>query len=425
MGGNMVADGWINEFTEAHTSEDVEMQMAARDILTHLPLAQDPKLANSRFVAYLKGLVSTTQLSGNSLETINKDAETATFNSWKESFLAEISPHLTATQEDQEWQQMEKMWEQYEPTGYGYKDFARREFATYQDSLPISVNPLRDLTDAAHRVITFDQGQRPLRERILAAEMILHKNPQDQRVWYHLGTLQQANEMDSQAISALLQATSLDPSDEDAWIALAASCANESCQPDAMDALAHLSPAASPKNPLAMAQTMEQLSSQAEKEKASRLLTAAAILYNIAGRQDKAISLLELLTHSASLRTPMDWASLNRLGASYANARRYEEAMTIYDRLLASGIDHPRIHYNRGIALMCTDAYDEAARSFIRAIDRQLPVDVISGVREELHPSYKAPWEALRITFSLAGREDLAKSDSMKLADIKKALNVQ
>ena len=142
--------------------------------------------------------------------------------------------------------------------------------------------------------------------------------------------------MDVQAISAFLQATALDPSDAESWVELAASCANESCIADAYDAI--------------------KRSTLLESNESTTSQVATAVLNSISGNQDRAVAILQSIAFSGQI--DHDWILRNRLGATLANAKRYDEALAIYDELLHHhGVDHPRIHYNRGIAFMSTDRY--------------------------------------------------------------------
>lgn len=91
----------------------------------------------------------------------------------------------------------------------------------------------------------------------------------------------------------------------------------------------------------------------------------------------------------------------------------------MYDQLSSRGHNYPRVYYNRGISLMCMENYQDAARSFVQAINMQLPVDVVSGIREELLPSYTSVWEALRVTFDLMGSPVLSQlCDQRRLSEI-------
>lgn len=82
-------------------------------------------------------------------------------------------------------------------------------------------------------------------------------------------------------------------------------------------------------------------------------------------------------------------------------------------------MQYPRVFYNEGIANLCIEDYPVACRSFIKAIQSQVQVDIISGVREELHRNYTSAWEALRIAFELSGQENLAElADQRRMDDI-------
>lgn len=409
---------WIEEFQKESTNcntlaeESAEMKQVALEILDSLNAQLDPKLENSRFVAYLRdlaGLPTVSVATGSGLAfannlnecPINSNGEVtkAKFDEWKSQYLANIAP-LTALDQTttDSWGSMEKAWEKYEATGFGYRDFARKNYSIYQYSVPIEKNPYKDHSDSdLNCLITIGS----LSERILAAEVLTTRDPNNQQGWRQLGYFQQANEIDPQAIAAFLTATRLDPNDLDAWVALAASCANESCIPDAYDAIGHVFAIKPNPNTSPNAQDMEQ---QAKDTMSLPRYTAAAILYNISGDHEKAATLLQSLTTAFK----ENWAIFNRIGASLANSQRYDEAIKIYDQLLSNGLDYPRVHYNKGIALMCTDQHCEAARSFITAIERQMstPVDKMitnNQLSEELAPSYNAPLEALKVNFSLAG----------------------
>ena len=108
----------------------------------------------------------------------------------------------------------------------------------------------------------------------------------------------------------------------------------------------------------------------------------------------------------------------NRLGASLANGGHYEEALKIYDSLEEQGFHYPRIYYNRGIAHLCMERYDEASSAFMKAIKAQMPVDILTGVKEELHKNYTSTWEALKISFEMAGKEQLAAMAEKRMSDL-------
>lgn len=108
----------------------------------------------------------------------------------------------------------------------------------------------------------------------------------------------------------------------------------------------------------------------------------------------------------------------NRLGASLANGGIYEEALNIYSSLIEQGFNYPRVYYNRGIAYLCMERYDEASKAFMDAIRAQMPVDILTGVKEELHKNYTTTWEALKISYEMGGKEDLAAMAEKRMTDL-------
>lgn len=74
---------------------------------------------------------------------------------------------------------------------------------------------------------------------------------------------------------------------------------------------------------------------------------------------------------------------------------------------------------------MCVSRHEEAARAFVRAIDTQLPVDIVSNIKPELLLNYSAPMEALRTNFAIWGNEAFAADcDQSQLPLIKSQLGM-
>lgn len=297
------AASWAEEFKESETTgEDnvVELRETAVEILSNLEYEQDPKLQNSRFVAYLKRLAGRGAPDVLNQRTADVHAPRQSFETWKDSFLQ----GLTATQgpDDSQWPALEKTWETYQPTGLGYQDFAEREFGQYHFSIPIGANPYRN---APNKMELLRSSAADPRERILMLEALVQEEPHNQTAWRELGTAQQANEMDPQAIAAFLQATRLDPSDARSWVGLAASCVNESCIPDALKALrglvdaqtrSRLEAAGIDLNPYRTA--LEALC--AEHPPKGENLLAASIICGMQGDQQGAIKHLEQASRIAT-----------------------------------------------------------------------------------------------------------------------------
>ncbi|PJF18205.1 hypothetical protein PSACC_01984 [Paramicrosporidium saccamoebae] len=434
------ADSWVDEFKSANANEDEELKHTAQGILNSLELDHDSKLQNSRFVAYLHTLAGAeasanqegrddwanefgstvadgakvkataknwadefgstvadgTKVKASAENWADEFSSAATsdnfvqqeFETWKQDFFKNIEP----LKEDAQWANMEKAWEEYQGTGYGYENFAQREFGTYHFSVPIVENPYRTVPNKAELLASNVN----FKDSILLYEAIVNEDPSNVSAWVQLGTLQQANECDAQAIAAFLKVLASSPSDKDALIGLAASCINESCIPDALEAFQRLLGSAEKGSTIeAILGKFESLS-----EKSRHYVLATAMLNNMVGNYARAEELLSSVAQ--------DWVTLNRLGASFANAKEYHRAIGIYDQLLSTGHNLPRIHYNKGISLMCLESHDEATRSFIQSIETQIPTTTLTRVKEELLPSYRAPWEALQVNLTIQGREDLA-----------------
>lgn len=314
------ADDWVSEYKAASASDDQnanenkeELRQAAQGILQNLSTDRDPKLERSRFVAYLRNLAGPETLQEHPLSA------STDFSQWRDSYLKSIS----LLGGDKEWHDLGKTWEQYESTGYGYKDFAKNEFGSYHFSIPIGANPFRDTPEKQSRLIQAVSA-RNLQDTLLLLEAIVHENPSDGDAWSKLGHFQQANEIDAQAIPAFLRATTINPLDMDAWVGLAASCTNESCIPDALDALRNML-AFSPDHKDA-ARRLSRLDLKLFADvfedcvansalKQGRL--AASILQNISGNHDRAIAHIKHISLADAVRDRLSkLTGTTRTGAS-------------------------------------------------------------------------------------------------------------
>jgi len=394
-----VAEQWVDEFKSSFQAcaaeEDEQMGLVAAGLLETLDLS-DEKLAASKFVAFLRDLAkqpAPPQPSQCPLDQIGRTG--ADFEAWKQQYLSSIE-HLTRDDEySQSWQQMDKRWDSYQAHGHGYEGYAERELSNYVFSLPPAANPFNNRQEIRALIQQFVAAN-DLRNGILACEAAVQRDPEDAQAWWQLGVLQQLNEMDVQAISALLKASKLGV--DEALIPLAASCTNESCVPDALDALQawitkHLGiPQAAVQSPSRLACLIRELSLALPNETYSEEgHVALSILFSLAGNQQQAIESLE----EALRRQPRSLELLNRMGALLANNQEYGMALRHYDAALAISPACPRVHFNRGISLMCSKYHEEAARSFVRAIKAQLPVDVAPGTKQVVE-RYLNIWDTLR-----------------------------
>jgi tetratricopeptide (TPR) repeat protein len=397
---------WIEEYksapvaqdtvTEVTAEEQEKMAGVARELLNSLDLSE-PKLARSKFVAYLQ------ELSGPAASPafcpFNPHATGhADFAQWRAQYLENVS-HL-ADEESKEWQSMEKGWERYEATGLGYDRFAQAHYSRYIFSIPAGLNPHHTATDKMGVALGFEAAK-DLRNAILAYEALVHEDPTCKEAWLRLGLLQQQNEMDSQAIAALFQADQRDPA---VLIPLAASLVNESCIPEALDALQRCLVLwtgrqldAELKGPTLLASLLREMSLvQGELGPSAQLngQIALSILFSIAGNHAQAIEVLR----GALARDPANAELLNRLGAVLANHQDYGGAMEAYDAALRQHPAFVRAHFNRGISQMCgLKDHLGAARSFIKALQLQLPVDVVEqGSGSVVEAACLSIWDTLR-----------------------------
>lgn len=291
------ADSWINEFTANNVDEDSGLRDTAAGILRNLENDHDPKLINSRFVAYLKEIAATSDHHQHQNKQQQQPIVATEFETWKSKYLQNVAPIL----DDNEWPQLQKSWEAYESTGYGYKDFASREFGTYHWSVPVGANIYHSIENKWQVLEEAERGK-DIKTVILVLEAIVNEDPRNDQAWFKLGQAQQANEIDAQAIAAFLRTTTLNPKHADSWLGLAASCANESCVPDALDALYKLLACFPEYDPFLS--KLQNATSKTFADVYSELITgnspetlviASYILQNLVGDYGKAIEILQAI----------------------------------------------------------------------------------------------------------------------------------
>lgn len=151
------------------------------------------------------------------------------FTNWVDEYKDQIRS-MTDDPQEIKWDELQKDWERYDATGRGYRA-ANPLYDNYQFTRN---NPF---VNAPMPVIEAATNNMELSEALLALEAKVQQSPEDASAWHMLGVRQQQNERETAAIAALRQAVSLDPTLCDAWLALSVSYTNESCIPDAYDAL--------------------------------------------------------------------------------------------------------------------------------------------------------------------------------------------
>lgn len=291
---------WVEEFKETDTdientmtaNEQDETAKSARILLESLDLS-DPKLAESKFVAYLKELTENDP-------TINGtfSSQAASDYNWAQEFEKNMeAAGLTDDFEDDQWRNLEKAWDQYTFSGQGYEQFAPKQFAQYRYSLEDSLNPFHGLTSDMIKSELPSLKARDLSKYILALEEITRLRPDDAENWMNLGMAQSENELDVQAIAAFYRSVQLDSKRNSAWLGLAASCVNEYCVPDALDAFKTIAQNlnihvgdASVSNLIAIFRNSSLIPDESIR------VGALSVLLNISGEHEEAINLLQTAT---------------------------------------------------------------------------------------------------------------------------------
>ncbi|KAJ3130783.1 hypothetical protein HK100_007501 [Physocladia obscura] len=222
-----------------------------------------------------------------------------------------------------------------------------------------------------------------LTDSILSLEAAAQIDPLDATSWKNLGLRQQENENENAAISALRNATKLDPSLLDSWIALSVSYTNENMFSEAYKALeswiannpkySHLlssSASASVTNHheylanlyIAAART----NSDSTKLDAG-VQMALGVLFNISGEHSKAVDCF-----AACLKIhPQDYMLWNKLGATLANSKDPRKALEAYGRALELNPGFLRARYNVAIAFVQLGNYSDAARQLVAVLEAQ------------------------------------------------------
>lgn len=304
---NLNASDWIEDFKNeppTQSSEIDETAASARILLESLDLS-DPKLASSKFVAYLKELTENDP-------TINGTFSGGheTYN-WEQEFQKSMeAAGLAGDAEDDQWRNLEKAWDKYEFSGQGYEQFAPKEFAQYRYSIEDALNPFHGLGSETIRSELAGLKTRDLAKYILALEELTRLRPDDAGIWKDLGMAQADNELDAQAIAAFYRAVQCDPKLNSAWMGLGAACVNEYCIPDALDAFNTI--AKNYLNDSFIIDQSNQLNNLIAIFRNSSLIPdefvrvgVLSVLLNISGEHDEAISLLQ----NSSINLNVSWTT--------------------------------------------------------------------------------------------------------------------
>lgn len=244
----------------------------------------------------------------------------------------------------------------------------------------------------------FQEGLERIKEHdivnaVLLFEVAVQKEPNNMLAWEYLGTTQVKNEQDAQAIRALRRCLELKPDNLVALSTLATSYTNESMQRLAFHSLikwlkhnqsyshllnndeqaARLVAEAELNNesqPFYMATLnvvhagdfidLQEIFLKAVRESASTatkidpdLQCCLGVLFHLSAEYDKAADCFK----TALQIKPNDHLLWNKLGATFANSNRNEEAIDAYYQALKLCPGFVRARYNLGIGCMNLGAY--------------------------------------------------------------------
>jgi len=346
------------------------------------------------------------------------------FEEWAEMYKKSIAPITEADPESQNWENIEKDWNKYYNSGWGYEGYNRELYSTYL----FEENPYIT-TDNPYKEGIIASDHHHLADAILFFEAAVKQDPQNALAWERLGKAQAENEKDVHAIAALQKAVEIDSSRLDAWMSLAVSYANELCRPEAFNCLqswlenhprySHIVQAAKPYlNQGNRHEEVVGLFINAARDAPGQDLdpdvqVALGVLFNISSEYDKSIDCFSAALHVQ----PNDYLLWNRLGATLAHSGRSEEAIEAYYKALHINPAYIRARYNLGISCINLDATKEAAEHFLTALSLQVRGEngnQIGGGRGDDGATKgqqmsKTIWDTLRTTFFMMQRMDLAK----------------
>eukprot|EP00300_Choanocystis_sp_HF-7_P018976 c20196_g1_i3.p1 GENE.c20196_g1_i3~~c20196_g1_i3.p1 ORF type:complete len:350 (-),score=79.86 c20196_g1_i3:183-1232(-) len=279
-----------------------------------------------------------------------------------------------------------------------------------------------------HHDAPFDAGMAYLErgnlsESILAFEESVQRSPDNARAWMWLGLAQAENDDDVSALYCLGKAVECDPSDLDAYMALATSATNELTRTDALHALVqwlrhndkyselvkNLPPSlidSGISDFVLHRQVVEAFMSAARSHPNAPdpdVQIALGLLFNLNHEYSKAV---DCFRTALSVRKD-DYLLWNKLGATLANSSRSEEALGPYSQALALKPSYVRAQINVGVALLNVDRHHEAATHFLRILAQ------LAGSGNSPR-TVDGVWAKLRLVLLNMDRFDLADKCSRK-----------
>ncbi|CAI2168985.1 11802_t:CDS:2 [Funneliformis geosporum] len=277
---------------------------------------------------------------------------------------------------DQTMEELQSDWEKYSPTNMGYS----LNSPFYDDYKFQPINPYLTTPNLLSEIST-TKGQ-ILTDSILILEAKVQLDPNDSQAWYQLGTKQQENEQEPNAIAALRKAVTLNPQILDAWMSLAVSYTNEYRRDFVYNALESWFDH-SPKYKQLLEQQRANGNLVDHKFFTDLFIQAAllnpgenldpdvqvglGILYNVSEEYNKAVDCFQT---ALSLR-PNDYLLWNKLGATLANALESEKAVNAYFNALEINPLYVRARYNLAMSFINMKEYREAAEHLLAALALQ------------------------------------------------------
>ncbi|KAL0105384.1 hypothetical protein PUN28_016798 [Cardiocondyla obscurior] len=327
------------------------------------------------------------------------------------------------------------------------------EFDTYYDPFNkeyefSETNPMKDLPNAlAEGKRRLEAGDLP--SAVLCFEAAVQQDEDSIEAWLLLGKTQAENEQDPLAISALNRCLCLDPSNNVALMALAASYANESYQKQACLTLKewllknekykHLTSAESniklEEHPNFNVSTLlydkvydevKDLYIQAARMNPTDEIDAdvqcgLGILFNLSNDYNKAVDCFQAALHVR----PDDSRLWNRLGATLANGQRSAEAVNAYHRALELSPGFIRARYNLGISCVNLGAYKEAGEHLLTALNQQAAGRGPQASNVPPKTMSNTIWSTLRLVISLMHKYELMEAiDNRDLSKLNREFEI-